>query len=496
MITNGEHNNTNSFLISGAFISLFFGLIGYFIMFIFHLFTARIFGPEKLGFFEMSYTILNIAAIISVIGISGSIGRYLSFYEVQKDHEKLNGYLNFTFIIPIIVSLIVSFLLFNSADKITYFFKFNDVFVDIIKIIALAVPFKAINDIIYKILLVKRLVVYQNIAYNVIEKIVLIAGLLAAVYLNYGFISIILFLLFANVLAFMFSAVVYKAKVKFEKTSNSVYLYKEWFMFSAPLLISNMFAFIINWTDNIVIGKIMTSTDVGIYSTAFALASFLIFFQTAFFSIFYPEVAKLYAKGDLDGLRMNYSKAQKMVFALALPFALLFVFLPKEILLNLYGKNFIGSTLPLVILTVGMTINIFTGLNPAILRIMKKTALLFRVKMIAALANVVLAILLVKQFGIIGAAISVTSIITLEQLFYMYKAKKLIGTSHDVISNLKIFLVGIILIAGIKTALHQANMSIDINLLFLTCVIYLMLYCIALFKLKILNVRDLQLLKR
>lgn len=104
---------------AGAAISLFFGAIGYGLMFTFRLLAARYFGPANFGYFEMANTILNIAGLVALIGIHGGVSRYIAIFEEKKQYDKLSGYLSFIFKLPMFISLIVSTLLYFGAGRIS-----------------------------------------------------------------------------------------------------------------------------------------------------------------------------------------------------------------------------------------------------------------------------------------------------------------------------------------------------------------------------------------
>ncbi|GBE17274.1 polysaccharide biosynthesis protein [bacterium BMS3Abin15] len=486
-----KHTESLKVLASGAAISLLFGIVGYLLMFLFQLFTARHFGPKNLGLFEMSFTFLNMGVLVSLIGIQGGISRYISVYEERGDFSKLNGYLKFIFRIPIIASLIIAALLFFLSQNIASFFNFEPVFTILLKIIALAIPFRVINEIIYQIFFAKNKILIRNIGYNIIEKVVLVVGLFIAIYFGLSIRYIIILLSLSVLFVFIFNLLHLKLKIRFKKSQELTFAYRDWLFFSLPLFFSSMFAFVINWTDNIVIGKIMDSSSLGIYSTSFYLASFLIFFQTSFFAIFVPVVSRLYAKKDDAELANVYKKAQNWVFGLALPFALLFIFFAKNILINLYGVSFSEGAIPLIILSLGLLFNVYTGLNPALLRIVKKTNFIFKTKIIAAGLNVILSIVLVKSLGIVGAAISTSVVISLEQLIYMLKVRSYLKIRHNNFINTKLIISGLMLIVFVKYMVgYFFGAGINIYWLVIISMLYLISYFSIIFFAKIFDKKD------
>lgn len=447
-------------LASGAMLSLVFGIIGYMLMFGFKIFAARFLGPDKLGLVEMSTTILNIGSIIALLGIHVGVSRYIAVYEERGDFQKLNGYLKFIFRWPIITSLAVSILIFIAAPAINGFFNFDDIFIPIIRIIALAIPFKAVNEIIYQIFYAKNRVFIQNIGNNIIERVVLLAGIFLVYFFHWGIIPIIWLFFVSVFFAFIFNLVYLKTKIIFEKTHTSVTDYRGWLAFSLPLFFANTFNFALNWTDNIVIGKFMTSADVGVYAVSFSLASFLLFFQTSFVSVFVPIISRLYAKKDDDGVLLVYKKAQYWAFSIALPFAFVLIFFTKNLINFIYGKSFMGSTVPLIILAVGFLFNVYTGVNLALIKVAKQTVFLFKTKLLMTGLNVILNVILIKKYGIVGAAIATTFALSLEQSIYLIKVKTIFSISHAHMLNLKNMAIGLVLAMAVNFLVTSHNIFI------------------------------------
>ena len=474
-----KHTESLKVLASGAIISLFFGAVGYGLMFAFKVFAARFFGPEKFGLFEMGNTLLGIGAIVSLFGIHAGVSRYIAVYEERREFDKLKGYISFIFRLPVIMSLAVSVIVFLVAPIINDFFNFESVFITIIRIIALIIPLRVINEIVYQIFYAKNKVLIQNIGNNIIEKTVLLMGIFLVYFYNLDIVFVIWILLISILVAFVFNLLYLKLKISFGKSKEQTNDYAGWLAFSVPLFFANIFAFFINWTDNIVIGKILTSSDLGIYAVSFSLAAFLLFFQTSFVSIFVPVMSRLYAKGNKEGFSHIYKKAQNWVFSMALPLALIFMFFSKELIEILYGKAFLAASLPLIILSIGILFNVYTGMNASLLKVIKNTKFLFKTKVVMASINVVLSIILIQKMGILGVAISTAIVIAGEQFVYMIKVRKYFNINHNNFINFKLIVVGVALICVAKYLVNIWGIAFSPGTFIAVILIYLVCYVVV-----------------
>lgn len=482
-------------LASGAIISLVFGLAGYVFMFLFKIFVARIFGPEDLGLFEMANTLLSIGGLISLIGIHTGVSRYIAVYEERKEFKKLKGYLKFIFQLPLLISLFISIAIFFAAPLISGFFNFGKEFISIVRIISLAVPFRVINEIAYQIFFAKKKVFFQNLVSNIIEKGILVLG----IFLTYFFdLSIIyaIWLLVLSVFVSSISSLLYlKLRIYFEKGAQTLNNYKDWLYFSIPMFIVSISSFFINWTDNIVIGKVLTSYDLGIYATSFSLASFLLFFQSSFIGIFIPTMSRLYAGDKKEEFLEMYKKAQNWVFALSLPFGLFFIFFAKDLIRALFGPSYLGGSLPLIILSAGLLINVYTGINAPLMRVVKKTVFLFKTKLIFAVFNIILSVVMAKKMGISGVAIATAISISGEQLVCFLKTRSYFKVRHNNINNFKIFILGIVLVLIISSVFKISHHYNHIATLILAGILYLVCFFIALVLSKVFDKNDLIIVK-
>ena len=158
---------------------------------------------------------------------------------------------------------------------------------------------------------------------------------------------------------------------------------------------------------------------------------------------------------------------------------------------SLYGVSFSEGAIPLIILSLGLLFNVYTGLNPALLRIVKKTNFIFKTKIIAAGLNVILSIVLVKSLGIVGAAISTSVVISLEQLIYMLKVRSYLKIRHNNFINTKLIISGLMLIVFVKYMVgYFFGAGINIYWLVIISMLYLISYFSIIFFAKIFDKKD------
>jgi O-antigen/teichoic acid export membrane protein len=156
----------------------------------------------------------------------------------------------------------------------------------------------------------------------------------------------------------------------------------------------------------LVIGIVMTNTDVGIYNAANKLVFFLLVFDRVFATLLLPASARLYANSSEDFMA-TLTTALKWIIMIALPLSLGGTFLSNGMLEFVFGNQYLQAAPVFRILiwyffftmihTVFATGLIAAGQENVYGKVMVISAVLFGVSII----------LLTEFFGIVGTAIAV-----------------------------------------------------------------------------------------
>jgi len=473
----------------GSSLIFLWGIVGFIFLFFFKLFAARHYNPTQYGTFILIETIISFLLIFITIGIPQGIRRYIPYYEHSNKLGLLNGYLDFIFKIPTTFAIITSILLFLSADTLSNFFNLTNGSI-YFKLISIILPFKIFSNIFRKIFISKRLYFHPTFNYNFIENIVLIIGIILIQTLNLGVIWIIITLVTSILISFIYDLIIYYTKVTFKK-SDKEYKLKEWINYSLPLFLTGVFAYFINWSDNLIISKILNPSELGIYSIAFSLAIVLLFVKTSFTSIFLPLISKSYAKKDKKNIKLLFEKSSEWILLLTLPAFLFLIFNSKGIITILYGPEYSKGYIPLIIISFGAIISATTGMNSEILELYKKTKTIFKLNVLIATFNLILNMVLIPFIGIVGAAISTSLSISSQNIALLLKAKKLEKINFNIKKTFKILFCGIAAILTVEFIKGYLLIDNPIKLSLLA-IFYLMIYLITIILFKVFTKEDLQ----
>lgn len=185
--------------------------------------------------------------------------------------------------------------------------------------------------------------------------------------------------------------------------AKAVYEPRKLFSFSSVSWLGSLANSGLIWTDTVILGIYLPSSDVGVYSVATRLVVLASFVQTAINSALGPRIADLYERGEHQVLDRAYRAAANWMVRLALPaFAVLILF-PSD-LLTIFGSGFATAGAVTALLAIGKLIDAGTGPCALMLNMSGRPLVNTLNNLVVLLMNVSLNIVLVPRFGLIGAA--------------------------------------------------------------------------------------------
>ncbi|WP_411963440.1 polysaccharide biosynthesis C-terminal domain-containing protein [Haloferax sp. YSMS24] len=160
--------------------------------------------------------------------------------------------------------------------------------------------------------------------------------------------------------------------------------------------------------DTVVLGFFVTNNLIGVYGITWNLASVLSIFGVSISKTLFPEISELASKGEFEEVRKMVSAALSYAGLFLIP-GIIGAALLGESLLKIYGDGFsIGYSI-LLILTVARLLGSFETQLTNTLDAIDHPDASFRVHSVFIVLNLTLNVVLVSQFGWIGAAVATTA---------------------------------------------------------------------------------------
>ena len=212
--------------------------------------------------------------------------------------------------------------------------------------------------------------------------------------------------------------------------------------------------------DYLIVGKLLASHVLGVYTLAFTLSEILrAQLYSIFNKIFFPVYSKL--QDDLEQIKHYYLKVMTLTATVSFPVSIVFIGLAEEIITLLFGIKWIEAASPLRILSVASIIFAISGTPAEVLKGIGKPSVSFYLNTINTF---VIALPLmyfgIKYYGLDGVAYAVCIHYTTSRLAFHYYMKKYINvTDMEVLQALsKPILAGIVML-GIIYGVDQLQLS-------------------------------------
>lgn len=187
--------------------------------------------------------------------------------------------------------------------------------------------------------------------------------------------------------------------------STVAYPSKDLLRLSFPMMFSAAFIFLSNWTDIFMLGALVTKEEVGIYNAAYKLAILALVVINAVNTVLAPKIAALHGENNLSAIKTEVHSATRLITYVTLPIVLALILLRRP-LLGLFGAEFVTGETALVVISVGLLLNALSGSVGQLLNMTQHQNQLKRFTLISVVVNVILNYVLIKQMGIVGAAIA------------------------------------------------------------------------------------------
>ena len=175
---------------------------------------------------------------------------------------------------------------------------------------------------------------------------------------------------------------------------------------SYHFILSGLMVAMYSQMDKIMIGQMLTDTDVGYYTTATAICGMWLFVPTAIINSFNPMIIELKKSGNEAMYLRRLQQLYSFVIWLCLGFSLVIALLARLIVVILYGSSYLGAVGALRITIWCETFAMIGTLRGIWIICENKNKYVKYYIAIGAVVNLVLNAIMIPRIGINGAAIA------------------------------------------------------------------------------------------
>ncbi|HIP51890.1 MAG TPA: flippase, partial [Campylobacterales bacterium] len=355
--------------------------------------VARYLGPEQFGLFSYAQSFVGLFIAIATLGLDGIVIR-----ELVKDESRRDKLLGTAFGLKFIGAVIVFFLLFiaikfTNNDSMTTIFIF---------IISLSMIFQTFNvvDFYFQSKILSKYVVYVNIMSLFLSSIIKVFLILNEASL----VAFVWVMVFDNfILALGFVYIYTREGLSLSKWYFDKILAFDMLHDSYPLILGGVVNSIYMRIDQVMIQNMLGSISVGHYAAAVKLSEAWYVIGIIISKSLFPAIINAKKVSE----KLYYERIQRLfLFLIILAYIIsIVVFFSSEYLIfSLYGEEFLQASNVLSI-HVFSAIFVYLGVSSGRWIISEnKTKLDLYRNIGAMILNIILNIILIRNYGIIGAA--------------------------------------------------------------------------------------------
>jgi len=389
---------------------------------------ARQLGPEQLGFFQISISIMLIISAFSMMGSGVSLNHFIPMLKARNDTAGLLGLTRLNLAIPLAMSLILSMLLMAFASYISLHIYSESQLVVLLEVAALIVP-----GWVTALVLASSLLGHQKphlfcLAYKVCMPITRLAVIIVLIVIG-SLLPVTALLAFAiSVYVAVLILFYYQHQLVpvFNFTPKARYEVDTLYRFAIPVYLSNLIERVGPYAKILLLGILGSSVDVGIYTLVYEISLLAIVVYSSITLSAAPKFSEIhYSKNRQEQARF-YKSTSKLGFSITLPLLLMMILFPEPIM-SIFGDKFREGSAPLRIMAVAGVFNIIAGMSQIFITMSGKS--IFRLVNNALLYSLMLGLdcFFIPLWGIQGAAYSFlissifVNLICLYQVFYLFR---------------------------------------------------------------------------
>jgi len=368
---------------------------------------GRFLGTEQFGAFNIALAYITLFGAFANLGLDDIAAK-----AIVNDPMRTSMILGSTFVLKFIggvfVCLVASIsILLVSPDK--------PVEQILVIILSVSVVFQALNTIdFYYVAKVQSR--YSIIAKNIPFLLVSVIKIVLLLTARLTVVQLAVLTSFETLMAGLLLVFFYqKSHASVRKWKVSLPYCKELLKQSWPLIFSALVITIYTRIDQIMIGKMLGESEVGIYSAALRISEIWFFLPVIMAASIYPNLIET-RKQDIQLYQKRHLTLFRLMNAITFSGALLITFCSEFIIKISWGESFIDAA-PILSIHIWTGVFFFLGMGGSRFYIIENLQYLhFRRTLCGAILNIVLNFILIPRYGGVGAAIG----ILITQFFVSY----------------------------------------------------------------------------
>jgi O-antigen/teichoic acid export membrane protein len=390
------------------------------------IFLARSLGPEGLGVVNFANKFGMILLILTMFGFQNVIIKFIAVAKGRRDNLAISTALKTSLVFNGILSVVIASIGAIVLPLILDTWLGNqDLYIPLLIVFVMLIP-QTISMVYGSALNGFGKIWQANLVNQTLSALLVGLGLILYWSFNIFFTPISVLLLYAISRTILVVVVKVLWNQSFKSKIKGQFNFKPMLKMAKPLMLVTGTGVIASNADAIMLGMFGTFKDVGIYSVAARLALLTSFFLQVTNAAISPKLASLFDESKISEMILMVQRVTKGLTLVALLFVIFFVTLGQW-LLGFWGVEFQQAYWVLVIIVIGQFFNIATGCSGMLLVMCGYEKTHGYISLAALILNIILNVVLISNFGALGAAIATAITVMIENVSKVIFAKQKVG---------------------------------------------------------------------
>ncbi|NJE05715.1 flippase [Thermococcus sp. M36] len=457
--------------------------------FFYVMYTARYLGPTNYGILSFALALNGIFGVIANFGLDP-----LTVREVARDKTLARKYLANGLVLKLLFGTLTFLIVFVVVNLLGY----PEITRKVVYIITLSTIIAGLNNLFNDIYQAFERMEFMSTG-QILQSVLSLIFAITAIKLGLNVVYFAMIYLIVNSIVLVYHVVM--ATWKFSKPRIEVDLsfWRSVVIEAWPFALTSVLVSMYYWMDSVMLSYMKGDEVVGWYNAAYRVVLLTLIVPQIYFASIFPNLSKYYNTSELTFRSLSYNSLRYMII-LSVPIAVLVTVLADDIILLIYGKEYLPSSLALKVLIWTIVYAFVNSTFYHIIASMNQQKIISEISSVGTFVNLILNLFLISKYSFLGASIATLAtefITTIMMGLFIRKAKKsILMTIKELLVIITTnFSSGLILFALLKWKVLGSQENLLLNILE-SSIGFMLLYLFFLMVLGVINGDDLKLIKQ
>ncbi len=392
------------------------------------------------GLGEIAFAILSLVWTVITyfslwdLGIGRAVTKFVAEKRAAGKTDQVVSVVHISTAIGLALGIFFGLLIFLFAPQIgRWLFKvpagFNETVLSALSIVALSMPVLLLQSVFRGVVMGFDRFDLSNLI-QIMNGILQWGGALVLVLLHFNVLSVIAFVMISRLITtiVLWLMVSHIIGWKAFRRNFELSLLKEILVFGGWAMVSQVVSPILQYAERFMLSALIATGIVTFYVVPYEATSKMLFISIGLVSALFPAMSEIHGLGGVNqDFKKLYTQSERILIFVFLPICAFLITFAPDILKAWMGNDFARKAFqPFEILSLAFVINSFAQLPFTILQAVGRADITGKIHLIELPIHILFAFIMIRSFGLVGAAVATLFRIVLDAgLLYSMASKKL-----------------------------------------------------------------------